>query len=212
MLYLTKGMFQKVVRWIAGSWMTANMATAFGCVFVALSAAGFYVGLSVPSLRFLLLCVPFFLVARMAMNALDGMLAREYNTGTVAGEIWNEALDVLGDTLCYGVLYFVPGGPRLSVVVLLLTIWAAEFFGVLGKSLPNGVRRHETILGGKPDRAVWMSGLAVVLFLWPGFLAYSPIYLGVVSAFVVLTSAIRVRKTIVVARGEQYQSYTWIGR
>ena len=146
------------------------------------------------------------------MNALDGMLAREYNTGTVAGEIWNEALDVLGDTVCYGVLYFVPGGPRLSVVVLLLTIWAAEFFGVLGKSMPNGVRRHETLLGGKPDRAVWMSGLALILFFWPSFLAHSYVYLGIVSGFVVLTSAIRVRKTIVVARGQDYQSYTWIGR
>ncbi len=212
MLYLAKGMFQKVVRWIAGSWMSANMATALGCVFVVLTATGFYLGLTVPALRLLLLCVPLFLVARMAMNALDGMLAREYNTGTVAGEIWNEALDVLGDTVCYGVLYFVPGGPRLSVVVLLLTIWAAEFFGVLGKSMPNGVRRHETLLGGKPDRAVWMSALALVLFFWPGFLAYSPVYLGVVSGFVVLTSAIRVRKTIVAGRGQEYQSYTWIGR
>jgi len=212
MLYLTKGLFQKVVRWMAGSWMTANMASAFGCVFVALTAAGFYVGLSVPPLRFLLLCVPVFLLMRMAMNALDGLLAREYNTGTVAGEIWNEALDVLGDTVCYGALYFVDGGPRLSLVVFLLTIWAAEFFGVLGKSMPNGVRRHETLLGGKPDRAVWMSGLALILFFWPRFLAYSPIYLGIVSGFVVLTCLIRVRKTIAVARGHDYQSYTWVGR
>jgi len=212
MLYLTKGLFQKVVRWMAGSWMTANMASAFGCVFVALTAAGFYLGLSVPALRFLLLCVPGFLVLRMAMNALDGLLAREYHTGTVAGEIWNEALDVLGDTVCYGALYFVDGGPRLSLVVFLLTIWAAEFFGVLGKSMPHGVRRHETVLGGKPDRAVWMSGLALILFFRPSFLAYSPIYLGVVSGFVVLTSLIRVRKTIAVARGHEYQSYTWIGR
>jgi len=212
MLYLTKGLFQKVVRWMAGSWMTANMASVFGCVFVALAASGFYLGLSVPPLRFLLLCVPVFLVMRMAMNALDGLLAREYNTGTVAGEIWNEALDVLGDTVCYGVLYFVDGGPRLSLGVFLLTIWAAEFFGVLGKSMPNGVRRHETVLGGKPDRAVWMSGLALLLFFRPSFLSYTPAYLAIVSAFVVLTSLLRIRKTITVARGHEYQSYTWIGR
>ncbi|HUT89467.1 MAG TPA: CDP-alcohol phosphatidyltransferase family protein [Thermoguttaceae bacterium] len=212
MLYLGKGQFQKVVRWMAGSWMTANMATVFGCVFIALAAAGFYLGLSVPPLRFLLLCVPLFLVMRMAMNALDGLLAREYKTGTVAGEIWNEALDVLGDTVCYGVLYFVDGGPRLSLAVFLLTIWAAEFFGVLGKSMPNGVRRHETVLGGKPDRAVWMSGLALLLFFRPSFLSYTHVYLGIVSGFVVLTSLIRIRKTITVARGREYQSYTWIGR
>jgi CDP-diacylglycerol--glycerol-3-phosphate 3-phosphatidyltransferase len=197
---------------MAGSWMTANMATAFGCVFVGLTAAGFYLGLSEPSLHFLLLCVPAFLVLRMGMNALDGMLAREYGTGTVAGEIWNEALDVLGDTVCYGVLYFVDGGPRLSLVVFLVTIWAAEFFGVLGKGMPNGTRRHETVLGGKPDRAVWMSGLALLLFFQPAMLSYASVYVLVVSAFVVLTSLIRIRKTILVAKGHEYESYTWIGR
>ena len=133
MLYLGKGQFQKIVRWMAGSWMSANMATAFGCVFVVLTAASFYVGLSVQPLHFLLLCVPVFLLLRMGMNALDGMLSREYNTGTVAGEVWNEALDVLGDTVCYGVLYFVDGGPRLSLVAFLLAIWAAEFFWCIGQ-------------------------------------------------------------------------------
>jgi CDP-diacylglycerol--glycerol-3-phosphate 3-phosphatidyltransferase len=212
MLYLGKGYFQKVVRWMAGSWMTANMATALGCVFVALTAAGFYLGLSVQGLHFLLLCVPVFLFLRMGMNALDGMLAREYKTGTVAGEIWNEALDVLGDTVCYGVLYFVDDGPRLSLVVFLLAVWAAEFFGVLGKGMPNGSRRHETVFGGKPDRAIWMSGLAVILFFRPGFLEYGSVYLSVVTVFVILTSLIRIRKTIAVARGHQYESYTWIGK
>ena len=212
MLYLSKGRFQKVVRWMAGSWMTANMATAFGCVFVGLTAAAFYLGLSEPSLHFLLLGVPVFLVLRMAMNALDGMLAREYGTGTVAGELWNEALDVLGDTVCYGALYFVPDGPRLSLVVFLLSIWAAEFFGVLGKGMPNGTRRHETVLGGKPDRAVWMGALGALLFFWPAMLPYCPAYLLVVTAFVVLTSMLRIRKTLAVAKGHQYDSYTWIGR
>lgn len=211
-MYLTKGRFQNAVRWIAGSWMTANMATAFGCLFVALTAGAYYLGLTAPALRFLLLAVPLFLLLRLAMNALDGMLAREYDTGTVAGEICNEALDVLGDTVCYGVLYFVPDGPRLSIVVLVLAIWAAEFFGVLGKGMPNGVRRHEAILGGKPDRAIWMSALAVLLFLWPDLVRYSHYYLSFVTVFVLLTALARVRKTIDAARGHDYESYTWIGR
>jgi len=109
-------------------------------------------------------------------------------------------------------LYFVDGVPKLSLFVYLLAIWAAEFFGVLGKSMPNGVRRHETFLGGKPDRAIWMGGLALLLFFWPGFLQYGSIYLGIVTAFVVLTSMIRIRKTIAAARGHDYASYTWIGR
>lgn len=212
MLYLQKGNFQKVVRWLGGRWMTANQATAFGIVFVLLTSASFYVGLSVEGWRWLLLLTPVFLVFRMAMNALDGMLAREYNTGTVAGELFNEGLDVIGDTVCYSSLFFVPGGPNLTLTLLLLLAWMAEFFGVLGKGLPGGVRRHETFLGGKPDRAVWMSVLAVLLFIRPAFLEYVPYYLLVMSFFVFMTSVLRIRKTLKVSRDEKYESYTWIGR
>lgn len=212
MLYLAKGRFQRAVRWVGGSWMTANAATALGCASIGAAAASFYAGLARDGLRWLLLAVPVFLLARMAMNTLDGLLSREKGTATVAGEIWNEALDILGDTVCYGVLYFVPGGPRLGVVLFLLAAWAAEFFGVLGKGMPGGTRRHETFLGGKPDRAVWMGVLAVLLFALPGFLPYAGYYLAVASVFVALTSVVRVRKTIVAARGLPYQSYTWIGR
>jgi len=210
MLYLQKGNFQKVVRWLGGSWMSANTATALGCLFVVIVSASFWFGLTVNP--WYLLAVPPALVLRMAMNALDGMLAREYGTGSVAGEIWNEALDIIGDTVAYGVLYFVPDGPRLSIALLLIGSWAAEYFGVLGKSLPNGVRRHETFLGGKPDRAVWMGALALILFFRPGFLPQVPAYLCIMLTFVVLTCAVRVRKTIRVAAGAEYTSYTWIGR
>jgi len=212
MLYLQKGNFQKVVRWLGGKWMTATQATVFGMVFVLLTSASFYVGLSVEGWRWVLLLTPVFLILRMGMNALDGMLAREYDTGSVAGELFNEGLDVVGDTVCYGSLFFVPGGPMLSLTLLLILAWMAEFFGVLGKGLPGGVRRHETFLGGKPDRAVWMGILALLLFFRPAFLEHAPIYLLVMSAFVLATSILRIRKTLLVAKGKEYKSYTWVGR
>lgn len=212
MLYLQKGNFQKAVRWIGGTWMTANQASCFGVVFVLLTSASYYLGLSFPAWRWLLLLTPVFLVSRMAMNALDGMLAREYKTGSVAGELCNEGLDIVGDTVCYGVLFFVPNHPNLSLTLFLLLTWMAEYFGVLGKSFPGGVRRHETVLGGKPDRAIWMSLLALLLWFFPAFVQYIPQYLLAISVFVLLTSAIRIRKILLVARGQHYESYTWIGK
>ena len=136
MLYLQKGNFQKITRWIAGNWMTANQATLLGCVFVALVALSFYFGLTYEKFRWTLLLVPPFLVLRMAMNALDGMLAREYKRGSVAGELWNEGLDIIGDTFCYGILLFVPGFFGVPIVLFIILSWASEFFGVLGKSMP----------------------------------------------------------------------------
>jgi CDP-diacylglycerol--glycerol-3-phosphate 3-phosphatidyltransferase len=212
MLYLQKGNFQKTVRWIGGKWMTANQATVAGCVFVILTAESLYLGLACHALRWLLLLVPLFLLLRMVMNTLDGMLSREHGNATVAGEIWNETLDIIGDTVCYGSLFFVPEGPRLSLFVFLILTWAAEFYGVLGKSMPNGIRRHETIGGGKPDRAVWMGLFAAAVFFYPSLFKYVDYYLMWVSLLVLLTCLLRVKKTIEAAKGAEYKSYTWIGR
>ncbi len=212
MLYLQKGGFQKMVRWMAGAWMTANHATFLGAVCIVFTAASFWVGLRYEGFRWLLTLTPVFLVLRMAMNALDGMLAREYHTGSVAGELFNEGLDIVGDTICYGVLLFVPSIPSVPLTLFLLLSWMAEFFGVLGKSFPGGVRRHETFLGGKPDRAVWMGVLALLLFVFPSCIRYVGPYLLVLSWCVFLTSVVRIRKTLEAANGKEYQSYTWIGR
>lgn len=212
MLYKQKGNFQKVVRWIGGKWMTANQATVGGIFFILLTATSFYVGLTQDGLRWLLCLVPVGLLLRMVMNTLDGMLSREYKTATVSGELLNEALDVVGDSVCYGVLLLIPNPPCLTVTLLLVLIWMAEFFGVLGKSFPGGIRRHETFLGGKPDRAIWISILAGILFFFPGFFEYINFYLLGMSFFVLLTSLIRVKKILDTAKGKQYESYTWIGR
>lgn len=212
MLYRQKGNFQKIVRWVAGAWMSPNMASVLGVICVFFVAIAFYMGYAVRGYRFALLLVPVFLILRMMMNALDGMLAREYDKGTVAGEIANEALDIVGDTVCYGVLYFVPGGPRLSLVMLLLLSWAAEFFGVLGKGMPGGTRRHETFLGGKPDRAFWMGLWAVLSYFFPNVQPYVHFYLYAVCLLVFFTCVVRIRKTIDVSKGKKYESYTWIGR
>lgn len=212
MLYKQKGNFQKVVRWIGGKWMNANQATLGGIFFICVTAISFYSGLTIENSRWLLLLVPVGLLLRMVMNTLDGMLSREYGTATVAGELFNEALDVIGDTVCYGVILFVPDAPRITITLLLVLIWMAEFFGVLGKSFPGGIRRHETFLGGKPDRAIWMSVLALILFFYPGFFKHVGYYLLAMSFFVLLTSAIRVKKILYAAKGKKYESYTWIGK
>lgn len=212
MLYKQKGNFQKVVRWIGGKWMTANQATLGGIFFICFTSASFYFGLSGEEYRWLLLLFPAGLLLRMAMNTLDGMLSREYGTATVAGELFNEALDVIGDTVCYGALLFVPDTPFIAVTLLLVLIWMAEFFGVLGKSFPGGIRRHETFLGGKPDRAIWMSVLALILYFRPDFFKHADLYLLAMSFFVLLTSAIRVKKILDAAKGKKYESYTWIGK
>jgi len=212
MLYLIKGNFQKIIRFVAGSWMTPNVATLLGIVFVILTALSFYLGFTNEDLHFCLLLVPVFLFLRMMMNALDGLLSREYKLASAAGELLNEGVDVIGDIVCYGILYIVSGMPKLSLVIYLMMIWAAEFFGVLGKSMPGGRRRYENVLSGKPDRALWMGIFAVVLFFRPQLIKYVNYYFLCLSILLALTCILRIRKILECARGKKYESYTWVGK
>src|SRR4030067_806430 len=127
MLYLQKGNFQKVVRSIGGNWMSATQATFLGIIFIFLTAASFYLGLTYENWRWILLLVPMFLFLRLAMNTLDGMLSREYGTATAAGELWNEALDVFGDTVCYGSLLLVTAVPYKPLVLFICFLLGAVF-------------------------------------------------------------------------------------
>jgi len=212
MLYLIKGNFQKIIRHVAGSWMTPNEATFFGIIFIVLTAFGYYLGFTYANLRFCLLLVPVFLFMRMMMNALDGLLSREYKLASVSGELLNEGVDVVGDMLCYGILYFVDGVPKLELIIYLMLIWTAEFFGVLGKSMPGGVRRYENVLSGKPDRALWMGLFSIILFFCPQFMKYAGYYFMGLSVLLLLTCILRIKKILACARGKKYESYTWVGK
>jgi len=212
MIYRLKARFQSAIRGLAGKWMTPDMALFGGGAVTLLCGAALYGGLAVPAFRPLLLAVPPLLLLRMALNALDGMLARERGQASALGEVLNEAMDVVGDTAAYGVLYFVPDSPRLAVVLLLLATWAAEFFGVLGKGLPGGVRRYEALFGGKPDRAFWIALLALLLFFRPDWWRWAWAYLGAVAALVAATALWRAWAAVREARGRAYDARTPIGR
>src|SRR5437016_1910237 len=79
-IYALKPGFQRVLRpltgWLARSGVRANHVTVLaGCLSVG-------VGLlltAYPEFHSLLLILPVFLIFRMAMNAIDGMLAREFD-------------------------------------------------------------------------------------------------------------------------------------
>ncbi|MFW5782658.1 MAG: hypothetical protein ACOCWO_05150, partial [Candidatus Muiribacteriaceae bacterium] len=98
------------------------------------------------------------------------------------------------------------------VVLFLISIWTAEFFGVMGKALPGNKRRYETIAGGKPDRAFWTGLMALILYFYPKFIHYTSHYFYFMSFLVILTGLRRVKNILRISRGKDYRSYTFSGR
>ena len=87
----------------------------------------------------------------MALNAIDGMLAREFNQQTRLGAILNELCDVISDTALYLPLGLGWGfSPILVILVVILGI-ISEMAGVLGVMV-GGSRRYDGPMG-KSDRA-----------------------------------------------------------
>jgi CDP-diacylglycerol--glycerol-3-phosphate 3-phosphatidyltransferase len=98
------------------------------------------------------------------------------------------------------------------IIIFLLMIWFCEFIGVLGKSLPGGRRRQESLGGGKPERAVAMGILAIVLFFSPAFINNLNFYFGLLSMLIFLSTFKRIKASLRDAKGKDYNSVTQFGR
>jgi CDP-diacylglycerol---glycerol-3-phosphate 3-phosphatidyltransferase len=154
-----QGLLRPVSNALARAGVTANQVTVFAMLFSF--AAGAVICHS-RSLRVLLL-LPVVLFLRMALNAIDGMLAREHNQKTPLGAVLNELGDVFSDAVLYLPLALIaPFDPILMVLIVILGV-ISEMTGVLG--VPIGASRRYDGPMGKSDRAFVFGALGLLLGL-----------------------------------------------
>jgi CDP-diacylglycerol---glycerol-3-phosphate 3-phosphatidyltransferase len=162
-IYGLKPKFQNLLRPVtnilARSGVSANQITVSA---VVLSIATGFAIFRFRTQRVLRL-LPIVLFLRMALNAIDGMLAREHNQKTALGAILNELGDVFSDSALYLPLALVPGfQPSLVVMIVLLAI-LSEMTGVIGAQI-GASRRYDGPMG-KSDRAFVFGALGLLLGL-----------------------------------------------
>lgn len=116
-----------------------------------------------------LLLLPAVLFLRLALNAIDGMLARDHDQATKQGKILNELGDVLADGFLYLPFMAAPGAPSVLIGLAVLAGIAAEFTGVLGETI-GGERRYDGPFG-KSERALAFgaAGLLMAFGAEPGW-------------------------------------------
>ena len=191
-IYALKPRFQALLRPLAAAMarggVTANQVTI---VAAAVSIAlGAYVAWRAPdSMPFL--WIPVWMFVRMAMNALDGMLAREFGQQSRLGAYLNELGDVVADAALYAPFAWqAPFAPGWVASVIVLAV-ISEFAGVLGSAI-GASRRYDGPMG-KSDRAfafgalgLWV-GVGGVLPAWTAWL------MPAIAALLVVTIVNRVR-------------------
>jgi len=107
------------------------------------------------------LLMPLALFVRMAPNAIDGMLAREYKMKSSLGAILNELGDVLSDTALYLPLGLVPGVNSIYIVAIAILAIVSEMTGVVAVQI-GAQRRYDGPMG-KSDRAFAFGLLCLLL-------------------------------------------------
>jgi CDP-diacylglycerol--glycerol-3-phosphate 3-phosphatidyltransferase len=200
-IYDLKPRFQALLRpiaaWLAGAGVSANAVTV---VALAMSAAqGAWLALD-PVSRWPLLVLPLVLFLRMALNAIDGIMAKEHGQATPTGAVLNEISDVVADAALYLPFAFIAGLSAPVVVAVVVAGIVAEMTGALGPML--GASRNYAGPFGKSDRAFAFGLLAVLLALGlePG--TWSDLYLWLMLGLSTLTIFNRARKIVAEAQGK----------
>ena len=142
----------------------------------------------------LFVLLPVTLIARMALNALDGMLARNYNQTSRPGAILNEIGDVLSDIALYLPFILLPYSNVSLGIIMLFCAVMTEFCGVLAQTL-NGVRSYAGPQG-KSDRALAFGIWGLALFVWPQLMQWNNAVWGVAVILLLWTIVNRCRSAL----------------
>lgn len=160
-IYDLKPAFQNLLRplcnRLARLGVTANQVTTIAMLISVLVGSLF--ALFADS-RAAALLIPIWLFLRMALNAIDGMLAREHGMQSPLGGILNELSDVVSDSALYLPFALVPGISTALVVGVVLLAISTEMAGVVAVQV-GASRRYDGPMG-KSDRA-FVFGLAALL-------------------------------------------------
>ena len=168
-IYAIKPAFQNLLRplcrQLAERGITANQVTVSALLLSIVAGVMLALGYSHAPVFALL---PLVLFVRMALNAIDGMLAREHAMQSALGAILNELCDVVSDVALYLPFALVPGLSPWLLVMLVISAVISEMTGVIAVQI-GATRRYDGPMG-KSDRAFVFGavGLALAVGISPG--------------------------------------------
>lgn len=181
-IYQLKPAFQSLLRplvaRLAAAGVTANQVTLAACAVSLAVGAVVWWHAATPAV---FLLVPVWMLLRMALNAVDGMLAREFGQKSALGAYLNEVTDVLSDAALYFPFALLAGSSMPLVTLVIVLAAVSEMTGTVAV-MTGASRRYDGPMG-KSDRAFvfgllgLLAGLGVPLAGWLNavWIALSPL-------------------------------------
>jgi CDP-diacylglycerol--glycerol-3-phosphate 3-phosphatidyltransferase len=192
-IYDLKPRFQNLLRpsvtRLHARGVTANQVTLFAC------AISIVVGAVVAIFaehRVVFALLPLWMLLRMGLNAVDGMLAREFGQQSRLGAYLNEITDLVADAALYLPFACLAGVYGAAVGAVVLLAWLSEYAGVLG--LMVGASRRNDGPMGKSDRAFVFGLLGFLLAIGIPVAPWLTSVMAVLAALLVYTTYNRVKR------------------
>jgi len=194
-IYQLKPKFQKLLEpvlvFLYHIKVTANQITIVAIVLSFIIGVSFWLS---DTYSFLFLVLPIGLFIRMALNALDGLMARRYNQQSKKGELLNEIGDIVSDVFIFlplikfekHILFFVVCFIALSII--------NEYAGIMGKVLKND-RRYDGPMG-KSDRALLIGLYGILSFFGVNFSNYSIYFFSIIIILLFISTYTRLKKAL----------------
>jgi CDP-diacylglycerol--glycerol-3-phosphate 3-phosphatidyltransferase len=198
-VYSLKPKFQELLRPAArlliSRGATANEVTVAAGVLSA--ATGLLVVFYRSSPR-AFLALPLVLFIRMSLNAIDGLMACEFNQRTSLGTYLNELGDVASDAFLILPFAYVPGIDPIWIGIVIVLATISEMAGTVG-AMVGATRRYDGPMG-KSDRALvfgvlafWIGCGSPGLSRLPALSQLLPLAAPILSALIALTIRNRIR-------------------
>lgn len=192
-IYLLKPKFQLLlrpsVRYLAGKGVTANQITILALVFTLVSSIILYMVELTVWWGFL----PIILFVRMALNAIDGMLAREHQMTSSLGFVLNEVCDLISDAAIYLSFLTIPGFNVYALFGFVLLAWLSEVIAILSQQTTQ--KRANQGPMGKSDRAFLFGGLGLLVAAGVDFTS-SGLWVLLLAGFALIITIYRRLQTI----------------
>ena len=196
-IYDLKPRFQALLRPLSDALVRAKLSAndvTLGALLLS-AAHGAWLAL-MPGSAWPVLLLPVTLFVRMAMNAIDGMMAKEHGQASAAGAVLNELSDVIADAALYLPFALIPG---VNAPLVVLVVVAGVIGEMAGGPLVKAPRSYAGPFG-KSDRALAFGLLAILLGLGlqPGL--WTTLYLAALLLLSALTIINRARRIVAEAK------------
>lgn len=194
-VYKLKPKFQQlltpVLLFLYKNHITANQITVSSILLSVVIGVLFW---NADESRWFFLSLPIGLLFRMALNALDGMMARKFNQTSKLGEVLNEVGDIVSDVIIFfPLLKFQPESLYLIIIFIVLSI-INEFAGLTGKAIGKE-RRYDGPMG-KSDRALILGVYGLTVFFGADISGISKYIFGLLIILLIISTYIRLKKSL----------------